>query len=466
MNQQFLGREQELAWLQERYDRPKGQLLVLYGRRRIGKTETLRQFAKDKEHLFYACTESADRQQLDAFSRRLLAKNIPASRYLTVFPSWQEALSALLELDAKTKRLIIIDEFPYMVKSNPEIPSILQALWDEKLQYQDIMLVLSGSSMSFIEHELLAEKNPLYGRATGILQMKEMDFSDAVKFFPTYSPEDKTAAYAILGGIPHYLKQFDPSLSLEENIVKNILQKGCVLYSEVELLMHEELRETAVYNTIISAVALGNTKLSDIHAKTLIEKSKLSSYLRNLIELGIITRELPVTGSLKESSNIQRGLYKITDNYFRFYYAFVYPHTSELEYGGAQGIYTYAVAPYLDEYISRVFEDIAVQYLRKQNNAGALPFHFTKIGRWWNKTDEIDIMALDAEGSQMLLGECKYRNAKTDTDTLYPLMRKYPPSPDVKAYYCLFSKSGFTKRLLDEAGEKGVLLFALKEIAG
>lgn len=113
-----------------------------------------------------------------------------------------------------------------------------------------------------------------------------------------------------------------------------------------------------------------------------------------------------------------------------------------------------------------MFEDIAVQYLRKQNNAGALPFHFTKIGRWWNKTDEIDIMALDAEGSQMLLGECKYRNAKTDTDTLYPLMRKYPPSPDVKVYYCLFSKSGFTKRLLDEAGEKGVLLFALKEIAG
>ncbi|WP_319378220.1 ATP-binding protein [uncultured Methanocorpusculum sp.] len=464
MNRQFLGREKELAWLQERYDRPKGQLLVLYGRRRIGKTETLRQFAKDKEHLFYACTESTDRQQLDAFSRRLLAKNIPAAQYLSVFSSWREAFSGLLELDSTTKRLVIIDEFPYMVKSNPEIPSILQALWDEKLQYEDIMLVLSGSSMSFIEQEVLAEKNPLYGRATGILQMKEMDFFDAVQFFPNYSPEDKTAAYAILGGIPHYLKQFDPSLSLAENIVQNILQKGCVLYSEVEFLMHEELRETAVYNTIISAVALGNTKLSEIHAKTLIEKSKLSSYLRNLIELGIITREFPVTGSLKESSNVQRGLYKITDNYFRFYYAFVYPNTSELEYGGAPGIYTYAVAPSLDEYVSRVFEDISIQYMRKQNNAGVLPFHFTRIGRWWNKTDEIDIMALDADGSRMLLGECKYRNAKTDTDTLYSLMRKFPLSSDAKMFYCLFSKSDFTKRLQDEAGEKGVMLFELKDM--
>jgi hypothetical protein len=460
----FLGREKELVWLEERFDRPKGQLLVLYGRRRIGKTETLRQFAKDKEHLFYACTESTDRQQLDAFSKRLLAKNIPAAKYLSAFASWQEAFLALLELDAKTKRLIIIDEFPYMVKSNPEISSILQALWDEKLQYEDIMLVLSGSSMSFIEHELLAEKNPLYGRATGILQMKEMDFSDAVQFFPTYSPEEKITAYAILGGIPHYLKQFDPSLSLAENIVQNILQKGCVLYTEVEFLMHEELRETAVYNTIISAVALGNTKLSEIHTKTLIEKSKLSSYLRNLIELGIITREFPVTGSLKESSNIQRGLYKITDNFFRFYYAFVYPNTSELEYGGAPGIYTYAVAPSLDEYVSRVFEDIAVQYLRKQNNAGVLPFHFTRIGRWWNKTDEIDIMALDAKGSRMLLGECKYRNAKTDTDTLHSLMLKYLLSPGTEAFYCLFSKSGFTRRLQDEARKNGVMLIGMEDM--
>jgi hypothetical protein len=464
MNSRFHGRETELAWLQERYDRPKGQFLVLYGRRRIGKTETLRQFAKDKEHLFYACTESIDRQQLDAFSKRLLAKDIPASKYLSVFASWEEAFLSLLELDAKTKRLVIIDEFPYMVKSNPEIPSILQTLWDEKLQYEDIMIVLSGSSMSFIEHEILAEKNPLYGRATGILQMKEMDFTDAVQFFPNYGPEDKIAAYAILGGIPHYLKQFDTSLSLAENIIQNILQKGCVLYSEVEFLMHEELRETAVYNTIISAVALGNTKLSEIHTKTLIEKSKLSSYLRNLIELGIISREFPVTGSMKEASNIQRGLYKITDNYFRFYYAFVYPNTSELEYGGANSIYTYAVAPSLDKYVSWVFEDISVQYLRKQNNAGLLPFHFTRIGRWWNKTDEMDIMALDAGGSRMLLGECKYRNAKTDSDTLHSLRLKYPIPPGIEAFYCLFSKSGFTDRLQDEAKEKGVRLIEMKEM--
>ena len=159
-------------------------------------------------------------------------------------------------IESKDKKLLIIDEFPYMVKNNKEIPSILQNLWDNLLKDQNVMIILCGSSMSFIEKEILAEKNPLYGRATGIYKMTQMDFYDAIKFFPKFSLEDKIYAYSILGGIPHYLKEFDDSKTIQKNIEDNILKKGCILYNEIEFLLHQELRETTLYNTIIEAIAL------------------------------------------------------------------------------------------------------------------------------------------------------------------------------------------------------------------
>lgn len=268
----FIGREAELRFLNDKYNDEKGQLVVLYGRRRVGKTETLREFCKDKPHVFYSCTQSTDRTQLARFSKQLMKEDIPAKNYISEFPDWERAFRAILELpyDEK-KKLIVIDEFPYMCRGNKSIPSILQNLWDTDFKDHNVMVILCGSAMSFIEKELLAEKNPLYGRATGIYKMEPMGFYDAVKFFPDYSPRDKVLAYSVLGGIPHYLKQFNSKLTLEENIKRNILTKGSVLYSEVDFLLHQELRETPIYNSIIEAVALGNTKLNDISQKSLVE---------------------------------------------------------------------------------------------------------------------------------------------------------------------------------------------------
>ena len=229
----FIGRKEELAFLEERYQQEGSQLVVLYGRRRVGKTETLRQFCRDKEHVFFSCTESPDEQQLTSFSVRILQKGIPAASYIQRFSDWEKALGSITELPGKGKKLLIIDEFPYMVKGNRSIPSILQNLWDSRLKDENVMIILCGSAMSFIEKEILAEKNPLYGRTTGILKMREMDFYDAVQFVPNYSPEDKIAVYAILGGIPHYLKQFDDRMTLGENVRKYILSRGSILYSEV-----------------------------------------------------------------------------------------------------------------------------------------------------------------------------------------------------------------------------------------
>ena len=459
----FIGREAELKFLEEKYNSTGGQLVVLYGRRRVGKTETLRQFCHNKEYIFYTCTELTDEQQLAGFSQRLLEKNVQAAKYIKCFADWEQALRSLKDLPQQNKQLIIIDEFPYMVKGNYAISSILQKLWDEELKQCNIMLVVCGSSMSFIEKEILAEKNPLYGRATGILKMQAMDFYDAQQFFPNYSVEDKITAYAILGGIPHYLKQFSDKLTLAENIERSILSRGSVLYSEVEFLMHQELRETSVYNAVIEAVALGNTKLNEIFQKTQIEKSKLSVYLKNLLELEILCREFPVDANIKEQANVQRGLYKVTDNFFRFWYAFVFPNISELEAGDAEGIYKYVVLPELDRYTSYIFEDVCQQYLRKQNRKQLLPFYFTRIGRWWNKTDEIDIMAVDYQKQHVLLGECKYKESVVDVKDLKYFLTKQV-GENKERYYYFFSKKGYTQQAYSYAENADISLITAEQL--
>ena len=356
----FIGREQELEFLNGKYKSVGGQLVVLYGRRRVGKTETLRQFCKGKPHVFFSCTQTTDKVQLRNFSGRMLKENIPAGHYLSEFGDWESALRSVLELPyGEAKKLLVIDEFPYMCRGNGSIPSILQNLWDGELRNANVMIILCGSAMSFMEKELLAEKNPLYGRATGIYKMKEMGFYDAAKFFPDYSPRDQVLAYAVLGGIPHYLRQWDPQLSVDENIKKNILTKGCILYSEVDFLLHQELRETPIYNSIIEAVALGNTKLNDISQKSLVEDtSKTSVYLRNLIELGIVEREFSVDAKLREQANANRGTYRLTDNFFRFWYAFGFSNFSQLEDGDVEGVYDYVVKPALHKFASMAFEDV------------------------------------------------------------------------------------------------------------
>ena len=384
----FIGREAELKFLQDKFDNENGQLVVLYGRRRVGKTETLREFCKGKPHVFYSCTQSTDKVQLSKFSKHILKEDIPAKQYISEFADWESAFRSVLDFPfGDQKKLLIIDEFPYMCKGNKSIPSVLQNLWDAELKDKNVMIVLCGSAMSFIEKELLAEKNPLYGRATGIYKMTEMGFYDAIKFFPNYSDKDKVLAYSILGGIPHYLLQFSPKLSLAENIKRNILTKGSVLYSEVDFLLHQELRETPIYNSIIEAVALGNTKLNEISQKSLVEDtSKTSVYLKNLIELGIVEREFSVDSKSKEKANSNRGTYRLTDNFFRFWYAFGFTNFSQLEDGDVDGVYDYVIAPALYEFASFTFEDVCKEFVREMQKKNELPFRYSKMGRWTGKT--------------------------------------------------------------------------------
>ena len=479
----FIGRETELKFLNDKYNTENGQLVVLYGRRRVGKTETLREFCKGKPHVFYSCTQSTDKVQLSKFSKHILKEDIPAKQYISEFADWESAFRSVLDLPfGDNKKLLIIDEFPYMCKGNKSIPSVLQNLWDAELKDKNVMIILCGSAMSFIEKELLAEKNPLYGRATGIYKMTEMGFYDAVKFFPEYTDKDKILVYSILGGIPHYLRQFSPKLSVAENIKKNILTKGSILYSEVDFLLHQELRETPIYNSIIEAVALGNTKLNEISQKSLVEDtSKTSVYLKNLIELGIVEREFSVDSKSKEKANSNRGTYRLTDNFFRFWYAFGFTNISQLEDGDVEGVYDYVIAPALQEFASYTFEDVCKEFVKELQKKNALPFRYSKMGRWTGKTTvrdkdkpngvriaetEVDILGIGKSEKEYLVGECKFKNTPFDYSEYLDTVTKLTPLKEgAKFYYALFSESGFDSKVVSEADNNdNVTLYNLNQI--
>lgn len=479
----FIAREKELRFLSDIYHAKGGQLVVLYGRRRVGKTEVLREFCKDKQHVFYSCTQTTDSAQLENFSNAMFKEDIPAKKYVGSFDNWESAFKSCLDLPYNSgKKLVVIDEFPYMCQANSSIPSILQNLFDSDFKDSEIMLVLCGSSMSFIEKDLLSEKNPLYGRATGIYRMTEMDFYDSCKFFPKFSAEDKVYAYSILGGIPHYLKQFDDCVSLEENIKNRILTKGCVLYSEVEFLLHQELREVSVYNSIIQAIASGSTKLNEISQKSLIDNSsKTGIYLRNLNELGLVVKEFPITEKQKKTGNSRNGYYRLTDSFFRFWYNFCFPNLSVLEDGDVGGLYEYTVKPGLNHFASLAFEDVCRQFIKRQQFNGALPFRYSKIGRWFGKTkvqdsstssgfitteSEVDILCADEHYKNYLVGECKFKNSDfTYSDYLNTISKFDDLKAEANFYYYLFSKSGFSDSVVEEASKAGnVFLYELEDV--
>lgn len=477
----FIGRNAELNFLNDKYEENRSQLVVVYGRRRVGKTETLRQFAKDKPHLFFSCTQTTDRMQLSKFSKALLQEDIPARRYISEFSEWEDAFRNIAELPyGGKKRLVIIDEFPYMCQANKSIPSVLQNLWDLELKDQNVMLILCGSAMSFMKKDLLAEKNPLYGRATGIYKINPMGFYDAMEFFPDYSPRDKIRTYAILGGIPHYLSQWNPALPPAENIKKYILTKGSVLYSETEFLLHQDLRETPVYNSIIEAVALGNTKLNDISQKSLVEDTaKTSVYLRNLIELDIVTREFSVDAGAREKSNTGRGIYRLADAFFRFWYTFGFANYSQLEDGDVEGVYEFSIKPCLDQFASLTFEDVCREFLREQQRKNMLPFRYQKMGRWFGKTTvrvpgeneeyriaetEIDALGVSVDQKQYLVGECKFKKSPFTYEEYRNTAAKLASlKKNHDFFYALFSASGFDEKL-KACADNSISLYDLPQI--
>jgi len=305
----FIGRTRELSVLRSLSASPRFEYLVLYGRRRVGKTTLLLQFMKTQPVIFYAAQAKNDALNLVDFSKAVHHHYDRA--YYAPFSDWQAAFSYIGEQESERRTIVVIDEFPYIAETNPTIQSILQHTIDHRWKEKNIFLILCGSSVSFMQNDVMGSKSPLFGRSTAILELKGFDYLESSLFFPTYDVSDKLLSYAILGGIPTYLQAFDPKKSIQSNIAERILRMGAFLNNEPQNLLKMEIRESAVYNAILEAIATGSSRLNEIAQKIKEEPTKCSKYLSVLMNLKIVERITP--SGKKESS--KRSLYTIADNF-------------------------------------------------------------------------------------------------------------------------------------------------------
>ncbi len=447
ITQRFIGREKELEFL-ERQNKGRPAFVILYGRKRVGKTALVEQFCKGKNHIYYTASESNSVEQL----RELydLIHELTGDELIKdLNRDWEVVLRYLKDKDI----ILVLDEFPYIIKADNAVPSKIQRLWDKELKNSNIFLILTGSSVAMMEDEVLSHKSPLYGRRTGQWKITPFGFKETRKFFPDHSFEDQIRTYAILGGIPYFLEQFDVKKDIRFNILHNILFKGAVLHNEVEFLMREELREPMNYFTILKAISQGKTKFSEIKNETGISKNSLTAYISILRGLHLIKRITPVTD--KKAKN---GRYYLEDNFFRFWFGQIFPNKSLLEID--TDLLLDKICSYLDIYVSYIFEDVCREFLNHR-------YKGYEIGKWWYGEDEIDIVALDDREKKILLGECKWSKNPVGVGTLESLKVK---SSKVRwndesrtEEYLLFSRSGFTSEL-EELQDDELMLYSLERM--
>lgn len=448
----FIGRENELNTLNKLYNSGKFEFPVIYGRRRVGKTALISEFTKDKDTIFFTGVETNEKQNLDNFSRCIMEYNTGIA-VNTSFPSFQAALEYVFEL-AKTKRIVlVIDEYPYVARASKSLASTLQLLIDKNKDNSKLFLILCGSSMSYMEDHVLAYKAPLYGRRTAQFKIKPFDFFEACRYFTKLSGIDKALAYGIAGGTPQYLLLLDDNLSIEDNIKNTHLNPSSSIFEEPHNLLKQEVREPAIYNAVITAIATGSSKMNEISNKIDEDTSVCATYIKNLIMLGILKKELPYG----EKSS-RKTIYSIEDNMFRFWYRFV-PENISIISRGAKDLAYARIAPELSSYMGGVFEEICRQYLWKLLLEGRCAVNFNDIGRWWGtnpKTksqEEIDIMGTDKDSA--LFGECKWTNEKVDLGVLETLVERSNLFHYKKIHFYLFAKTGFTDGCRNRAAELG-----------
>lgn len=422
--QKFVDRKEELGFLEERYKTDLAEFVVLYGRRRVGKTELLLKFLENKKGIYLLASTEGDRQNIKDFSK-IVGRFIGDENLSTLdFDRWQSFFEALFNhktFDAmlkKQKIVMIIDEFPFLIQSNKDIPSIFHKIWELIMKNENIMLILSGSAVAVMESEVLDKKSPLYGRRTGQWQLQPLHFSHLKEFLP-YSLEELAMVWFVTGGIPAYLLKLSPKMSFWENIQSAVLKKGTYLYTEAELLLNEEFREPKNYKLIFKAIALGSNTLGEICNNTGLDKSMVSKYLDVLKSLHIVREEIPVTASRK----FKRRLYLISDPFFNFWFRYVYPNRIDLEAGRSEEI-TELVKKDFSDYAGHMFEVlvdelIRTKYVLKQ-------FSFSEIGRWWHGGEEIDIVALNEATKDIVFIECKWQNLsqKDAKKVLFDLQEK------------------------------------------
>ncbi len=458
----FVGRKKELKRLNDMYQSGKTEFAVIYGRRRVGKTTLINEFCKDKPTVFFAAMENSAGMNLEALSASV-SETAGETNAGFIYRSFHDAFTKIEEM-AKDRRLIfVIDEFPYLAKAEPGISSLLQNFLDHQFKDTGLFLILCGSSMSFMENQVLGYQSPLYGRRTAQFKLKPFDYLEAGEWFPDYSFEEKALMYGITGGIPLYLEQFSKDRSIRENLLDAFFNENAMLFEEPSNLIKQELREPSTYNAILTAIADGKSKFSEISSTTGLESGPCSRFLDHLISLGIVKKEKPIT-----EKTSKRSIYELDDLFFRFWYSFVPGNMAAIVSGRMENCYDQAVKNRLSNYMGKVFEKMCRDYILYYEPD--LPFALKEIGQWWGgnprtkKQAQLDIAATSFDGESILVGSCKFRNEKTGEKEL-ELTKDYALAMGgfQKCFCELFSKSGFTESLLKMQSDQ-VRLFTLDDL--
>lgn len=439
----FIDRKREMSTLEKEYNR-ENSFVVLYGRRRTGKTTLIKEFIRDKNAFYFFADKQNESLQINRFKNQLAEHFKDEFLKKIEINDWDTIFDYFINKIGNEKFVLVIDEFQYLCLMNKGFSSIFQRIYDEKIVSKNIMVILCGSLISMMYSEVLSYDSPLYGRRTVQIKLQPINFEYYKEFFDNKSKRELIEFYSITGGIPKYILEFDRNKSPLWNIENNIFNKDNFLYSEPKFLLQEEINDLSRYFSILNSVALGNTKLSSICSHLGLNSSSITSYITKLIDLDILEKEVPVTENIE---NGKKGLYKIKDNYLKFWFSYVYPYQSYLEIENL----SYPLEKIKNEFnlwVSKIYEDLARKTLL---NNSEISFPIKKLGRWWNNNEEIDIVGLG--DNEIIFGECKWSNKKVGLSVLLSLKEKSKSvkwnNSNRKEYFILFSKEGFSDDLID-----------------
>lgn len=442
----ILGRTSELKYLNTYYDRDGSQVMVVYGEKNVGKTALLRQFVQDKSYYYYRARSASEREQLFWWGKELGQEEIKVLKY----PSFTEIFQSILR-EKNGKKVIIIDEFQYIIKSSENFMKELINFVHDNWQGAQVMIILCSSSIGWVENSLITKIGDAAYELSGFLKIKELEFETMMEYFPGFSMEQCIEAYAVLGGIPGLWAHFNDKLGIKENICRYILDKKALLFEEGQRIVEVELRETGVYNTILASIASGNHKLNDLYMHTEFSRAKISVYLKNLMELELV--EKVFSYDTEGKANVQKGIYRISNHFVHFYFTYLYPNLSSLEYLTPGEFYTKFIAPSFKSYVAEYFKTVCKQHVEKWNAWGRLPFEIDRIGEWVGKLGTIDIIAQNEKG-ETIVGICNWDKPMMRYDD-YEWLLFCAEKAKIRAdYVYLFSVKRFDEKLNLEAKVK------------
>lgn len=462
--EKFYCRENELRKLNSRYEAGEFECMIIYGRRRVGKTALINAFCKDKPTIFFSALNTTGQENLQSLSKAIFNYEKPDSSVTAEFKNYDDAFAEITELGQEKRLIFVIDEYPYLAKSKPVISAMLQHLIDHKWSNTKLFIILCGSSMSFMENQVLGQESPLYGRRTGQLKIEPLNYKDTAVFNSNLSNEENALIYGITGGVPHYIKKLGVKDDIDKALLNNLFDRSGYLYEEPANLLKQELREPAIYNAIIRAIAEGALRVADICGKVSESNTTVVKYLKTLIDLGIVKKETPIT----EKAG-RKTIYLLADNFFRFWYKFVPNNANAIDSGRITRIYAQTVKKYFSDYMGLIFEKMCQDYLLYY--ADNLPNEIVDIGQWWGtdaknkKQIQIDIVCTTVSPNEYIIGSCKYRNEKIGLDEL-ALLSNYAAvfAKGVKYHFYIFSKGGFTEGLQEAAKRGEVTLVSLDDM--